>query len=75
MTEEIKFSFDLISKIIKKSCESVVFITGVRVTHRTYGLGIILGNKHKRKDGFWYWHVAYDDGTFGYNRENSLTIV
>lgn len=53
----------------------MVYVIGARVKHPNYGLGVLLGNKHKRRDGCWYWHVSYDDGTFGYNRESNLIIT
>ena len=51
------------------------FSIGNRVRHYKYGVGTILGNYHCRPDGNYYWHIQYDDGTFGYNREVSLELV
>ena len=48
------------------------FEIGDRVDHYKYGEGTILGNYHQRSDGKYYWHIQYDDGTFGYNQEGSL---
>lgn len=48
---------------------------GDRVSHYSYGKGVILGNYHKRLDGKYYWHVQYYNGTYGYNQENSLTYI
>lgn len=54
-------------------CESK-FNIGDRVKHFSYGKGIILGNYHKRGQHY-YWHIQYEDGTFGYNRESSLELA
>ena len=51
------------------------FQIGDRVEHFKYGTGTILGNYHQRPDGNWYWHVQYDNGTFGYNRERGLRLI
>jgi hypothetical protein len=47
------------------------FKIGERIIHHRYGKGIILGNYHKR-GGNWFWHVQYDNGTFGYNTEQAM---
>lgn len=47
---------------------------GDLITHLKYGRGIVLGNYHKRPDDNYYYHIKYDDGSFGYNRESSLTL-
>ena len=49
-----------------------VFQIGDIVKHYRYGKGTILGNYHLRPDGCYYWHIKYDNNTFGYNRESSL---
>jgi len=43
------------------------FQLGDLIEHKQYGRGIILGNYHKRPDGNFYYHVNYDNGSFGYN--------
>lgn len=47
---------------------------GDLIIHYKYGRGIILGNYHKRPDGYYYYHIHYDNKTFGYNRETSLQL-
>lgn len=47
------------------------FCIGDRVVHFKYGHGTILGNYHKRGQAY-YWHIQYDDNTFGYNTEKNL---
>ena len=49
------------------------FKIGDRVIHRRYGKGTILGNYHRRGSN-WFWHIEYDNGTFGYNSEYSLSL-
>jgi len=62
--------------MIKENKADVVDIkVGSRVSHRIYGCGIVLGNRHKRHDGEFYIHVQYDDGTFGYAKESGLEVV
>jgi len=48
---------------------------GDRIEHILYGKGTILGNYHQRQTGGWYWHVGYDNGTFGYNKESSMEKI
>lgn len=48
---------------------------GMRVSHLIYGVGTVLGNRHQRRNGLYYWHVQYDDGTFGYAAEHNLSVV
>ena len=55
--------------------EEPEFKIGDRIVHHVYGEGIILGNYHKRLDGNYYWHIQYDNGTFGYNQETSLYLL
>jgi len=50
------------------------FEIGDRVKHYKYGKGIILGNYHKRGE-YYYWHIQYDNNTFGYNTEQSLKLI
>jgi len=47
---------------------------GDRVKHYAYGKGTILGNYHKRGQNY-YWHIQYDNNTFGYNMEQSLKLI
>lgn len=54
-------------------CESK-FKIGDKVKHYKYGEGVILGNYHKR-GLYWYWHIGYLNGTFGYNGESSLRKI
>jgi hypothetical protein len=51
------------------------FKVGDRIKHFAYGKGTILGNYHKRPDGNYYWHIEYDNHTFGYNREISMKSI
>lgn len=46
--------------------------SGKRIRHPAYGLGWVLGNRHQRHNGLFYWHVQYDDGTYGYAAEHNL---
>lgn len=48
---------------------------GMRISHPHFGEGIVLGNRHKRHNGMFYWHIQYDDGTFGYAAEHNLTVI
>lgn len=50
------------------------FEIGDRVKHYAYGKGTILGNYHKRGENY-YWHIQYDNNTFGYNSESSLKLI
>jgi RNA polymerase-interacting CarD/CdnL/TRCF family regulator len=50
----------------------IKFNIGDKVYHPIYGFGTILGNRHKRHNGRYYWHVEYEDHTFGYASENKL---
>lgn len=50
------------------------FKIGDQVKHFSYGEGTILGNYHKRGQ-YYYWHIEYINGTFGYNRESSLRNI
>lgn len=52
-----------------------VFKVGDRVYHLVYGFGTILGNRHQRHNGLYYWHIQYDDGTFGYGAESRLEMA
>lgn len=47
---------------------------GDKVHHYRYGRGTILGNHHKRGNT-WYWHIGYDNKTFGYNSESCLRLI
>lgn len=51
------------------------FNIGDVVIHYKFGKGEILGNYHKRLDGKYYWHIRFDDNTFGYARETALKLV
>jgi hypothetical protein len=51
------------------------FKIGDRISHYSYGEGVILGNYHKRIDAKYYWHIQYDNGTYGYNQAGSLKLV
>jgi hypothetical protein len=50
------------------------FKVGDRIRHYRHGKGTILGNYHRR-GRFWYWHIGYDNGTFGYNSESSMNLL
>ena len=52
-----------------------MFEIGDRIEHYKYGIGTIIGNYHQRPDEYYYWHIGYDNGTFGYNRESSLKKI
>lgn len=45
-----------------------------RVAHYNRGDGMILGNRHKHGN-MWYWHVGFNDGTFDYCSERSLQRI
>lgn len=49
------------------------FSIGDKIVHYRYGKGIILGNYHRRGPSF-YWHIQYENGTFGYNQEGCLKL-
>jgi len=51
------------------------FSIGDKISHYRFGKGTILGNYHKRPDGNYYWHILYDNTTYGYNQETSLKLV
>lgn len=51
------------------------FCLGDKVIHYRFGKGTLLGNYHKRLDGNYYWHILYDNKTYGYNQESSLKLV
>jgi hypothetical protein len=59
---------------IIKGLKSDRFKVGDRIMHYKYGAGTILGNYHRR-GAIWYWHIGYDNGTFGYNSESSMKAV
>lgn len=52
----------------------IKFAIGDRIKHKKYGYGVILGNCHARGQQY-YWNIKYDDGTYGYNSEDCLTLV
>lgn len=62
-------------EILLQGDVGIKFKKGDKVIHYKYGEGVILGNYHKRPDGHYYWHIRYDNGTFGYNRESSLKSI
>lgn len=51
------------------------FNIGDKISHYRFGRGKILGNYHKRLDGNYYWHILYENRTYGYNQESSLKLV
>jgi hypothetical protein len=50
------------------------FNIGDKVKHFAYGKGVILGNYHKRA-GSYYWHIQYENDSFGYNQESNLKLL
>jgi len=54
-------------------CETK-FKIGDVIDHFSYGRGVILGSYHRRGK-YYYWHIKYDNDTYGYNRETSLRKV